>query len=79
MMNEETGELFLWSAMTSNESVYSVPNWNSKALVMTLFLIVMEADMSSSLMAMKIFRCFTGRFTEFSDSKLSNSTVIRVV
>ena len=26
-----------------------------------------------SLIAMKIFLCFTGRFTEFSDSELPNS------
>ena len=40
---------------------------------MTLSLLVMEAAGSMSLIAMKIFLCFTGRFTEFSDSELPNS------
>ena len=65
--------------MTSNNSVYSVSIGNSRGLVMTLFFMVVEVDESSSLMAMEIFRCFTGRFTEFSDSELPNSTVIGVV
>ena len=65
--------------MTSNDSVYSVPIGNSRGLVMNLSLMVIEVDGSSSLMAMKIFRCFTGRFTEFSDSELPSSAVIGVV
>jgi len=78
-MNEETREFDFLSVMTSNNSVYSVSIGNSRGLVMTLSFMVMEADGSSSLIAMKIFRCYTGRFTEFSDSELLNSTVIGVV
>ena len=40
--------------MTSNNSVYSVSIGNSRGLVMTLSFMVMEADGSSSLIAMNI-------------------------
>ena len=46
---------------------------------MTFSLMVIDAEGSKSLIAMKIFLCFTGRFTKFSDSELPNSTVIGVV
>ena len=59
--------------------VYSVPIGNYSGFVMTFHLIVMEADRSSSLIAMKILQCYTRRFTEFSESELPNSTVIGVV
>ena len=65
--------------MTSNISVYLVPIGNVTKLVVTLSFIVMEAEGSSSLMAIKILRCFTGRFTVFSDSEFLNSSVIGVV
>ena len=65
--------------MTSKYSIYSVPIGNSLELVMTLFLMVIDAEGSRRLIARKIFLCFTGRFTEFSDSELPNSTVIGVV
>ena len=67
------------SVITSNDSMYSVPIGNSRGLVITLSVMAMEANESSSLMAMKIFRYFTGRLTGFSDSELPNSTVIVVV
>ena len=38
----------------------------------------MSRDGSRSLRAAKILRCFTGRFTELSDSELPNSTVTEV-
>ena len=75
---KKRGNLFLL-IMTSKDSVYSVPIGNCCGVVMTLSLIVIEADGSRSLMAMKIFQCFTGRLTEFSDSELPNSTVMEVV
>ena len=65
--------------MTSKDSVYSVPVGNFCRFVMTLSLIVIKADGSRSLMAMKICRCFTRRLMEFSDSKLPSSTVMGVV
>ena len=65
--------------MTSNNSVYSVSIGNSRGLVMALFFMVVKVDESSSLMAMKIFRYFTGRFTEFSDLELPNSKVVGMV
>ena len=43
---------------------------------MTLSFMVMESDGSNSFMAKKIFRCFSGKLTEFSDSEILNSTVI---
>ena len=58
--------LVVWSVMMTNDSVYSVPMANSRGLVMTLSFVVTDTDGSSSLMAMKIFRYFIGRFTEFS-------------
>ena len=64
--------------MTSEYSVYSVLIGNSLGLVMTLSLMVIDAEGSRSLIARKIFLCFTGRFTEFSYSELPNSTVIGV-
>ena len=54
-------------------------HWKFLGFVMTLSLMVMDAEGSRSLIAMKIFLCLTGRFTEFSDSELPNSTVIGVV
>ena len=39
----------------------------------------MEAAGSRSLITMKIFLSFTRRFTEFSDSELTNSTAMGVV
>ena len=65
--------------MTSNISVYLVPIGNVTKLVVTLSFIVMEAEGSSSLMTIKILRCFTGRFTLFPESELPNSIVVRVV
>ena len=65
--------------MTSKYSAYSVPIGNSLGVVMTLSLMVIDAEESRSLIARKIFLCFTGRFTEFFDSELPNSTVIGVV
>ena len=59
--------------------MYSVPIGNSWGFVITLSLLVIEANISRSLMAMKIFLCFTERLTKFSDSELPNSTVIGVV
>ena len=67
-----------WSVMTSNNSVYSIPIGNSRRLVITLSLMVMEVNGSSILTTKKICRCFIGRFTEFFDSELPNSTVIGV-
>ena len=79
-MNEKTGEyLFIKSAMTLKDSVYTVPIGKFCGIVITLSLIVMEADGSRSLMMMKIFRCFTSRLTELSDLELPNSTVMRMV
>ena len=65
--------------MTSKYSVYSVPIGNSWGLVMTLSLMAIDAEESRILIAMKIFLCFTGRFTEFSNSELPNYMVMRVV
>ena len=67
------------SVMTTKASVYTVPIGNSCGFVITLSLTVIEADGSRSLMAMKIFRYFTGRLMEFFDSEFPNSTVMGVV
>ena len=77
-MKKRENLVFL-SVMTSKDSVYTVPIGDSCGFVITLSLIVIEADGSRSLMTMKIFRCFTGRLTEFSDSELPSSTVMGVV
>ena len=73
------GVWFFWSVMTSNVSVYLVPIGNSTGLVMTLSFMVMKTEGSSNLMVIKILRCFTRRFTMFSDSELPNFTMIGVV
>ena len=75
---KKRGNLVFLSVITSKDSVYSVPIGNYCGFVMTLSLMMIDADGSRSLMAMKIFLCFTGRLTEFSDSELPNSTVIGV-
>ena len=59
--------------------MYSVPLGNSKELVITLSPMVIEVEGSNSLRAIKILRCFTGRFTLFPESELPNSIVVRVV
>ena len=74
MVDEETGKFIFLSVITSKYSMYSVPIRNSCGFVITLSLIVIEADGLRSLMS-KI-PCFTGRLTEFSDSELPNATVI---
>ena len=45
---------------------------------MVVSLIVMNSDGSRSLRVTNSLRCFTGIFTELSDSELSNSTVTGV-
>ena len=76
---KKRGNFIFLSVITSKYSVYSVPIGNSVGLVMTLSLMVIDAERSRSLIARNIFLCFTGRFTEVSDSELPNSTVIGVV
>ena len=68
MIDEETRKFCLLSVMISKYSVYSIPIGNCCGFVLTLSLMMMEVDGSS-----------TGRFTEFSESELSKSTVIGVV
>ena len=46
---------------------------------MILSLMVIDAERSRILITMKMFLCFTGSFTEFSDSEQPNSTVMGVV
>ena len=75
---KKRGNLFFLSLTPTKDSVYSVPIGNYFGCVITLSLIVIEADGSRSLIAMKIILCFTGRLTEFSDSELPNSKVIEV-
>ena len=45
---------------------------------MVVSLIVIDSDESRSLRAANDLRCFTGRFTELSESELLNSTVTGV-
>ena len=61
MVDEETGNFVFLSVITSKYFVYSVPIGNSCGFVITLSLMVVEANGSRSLMAMKKILCFTGR------------------
>ena len=79
MVDEETREFVFLSVMTTKDSVYTVPIGYSCRFMITLSLIVIEADGSRSLMAMKKIRYFTGRLMEFFDSEFPNSTVMGVV
>ena len=45
---------------------------------MVMSLIVMDSDGSRRLRAVNNLRCFTGRFTDLSDSELPDSTVTGV-
>ena len=80
MMYEETRKFCL--LIRDNIKVFGIfcshRNF-SFGLVTTLSLMVIDAEESRSLIARNIFLCFTGRFTEFSDSELPNSAVIGVV
>ena len=78
-MDEETRKFCLFISI--DVEVFGVFGSHRKFLRVgdDFFLMVMETEGSKSLIAMKICLCFNGRFTEFSDSELPNSTVIGVV
>ena len=79
MMNEETREFCLF--ISDDVEVFGVFGAHRKFLrIRDDFIFDGDGSGGSKiLIAMKIFLCFTGRFTEFSESELSNSTVMGVV
>ena len=78
VMDEKAG--ITWFLIDDNVefSVYVVPIGNSPGWLKVVSLILMDRDESRSLRAVKSLRCFTGIFTELSDSELPNSTVTGV-
>ena len=59
--------------------MHVVPIGNSLGWLIVVSLMVMEIDGSKTFKAANNFRCFTGRFTELSESELPNSTVTGVI
>ena len=55
--------------------MYIDPIGNSSGWLKVVSLIVMDKEGSRILRAANSSRCLTGRFTEFSESELPNSTV----
>ena len=75
MMYKKAGEFDIFVDDDLECFSISVSIGDSTGLVVTLYLLAMDTEGLICLMAMKILRCFTGRFTELSESELPNSMV----
>ena len=59
--------------------MYAVSTGNSLGWLIVVSLMVIEIDVSKTFKAANNIRCFTGTFTELSESELPNSTVTGVM
>ena len=78
VMDNNQGTRYSLLLITSKVSVYAVSTGNSLGWLIVVSLMVMEIDGSKTFKAANNFRCFTGRFTELSESELPNSTMAGV-